>query len=366
VIDPLERKDRRQREAMDIRRISFGLIFLWGTVATAWGQAPPSAVTCVNAASFEGHAVAGDSIVAAFGPALSSQTEVATGPSLPTSLAGTTVKVTGSDGFEQFAPLFFVSPKQVNYQMPPGVAMGAATITVTYAINSVTLAWDAPTTNEDGTPLTDLAGYRIHYGPSPGTYSQIVDVANVTRVTLQNLPPGIYYFAATAYDLSKNESRYSNEVSHPLDGTLLISAGMVQISPVAPGLFSANHDGEGVASAHVYRVKPDGSRGYEPVARFDSDQKRFVPTPIDLGPESDQVYLLLYGTGVRGLSSPAAAQVWIGGTEAQVTYAGAQGDFEGLDQVNVVLPRSLEGRGEVDVLLTVDGHVANPVTISVR
>jgi hypothetical protein len=359
-------RDKRREQQMKARGFFLGLILLWGMITFAWGQAPPSEVTCVNAASYEGLAVAGSSMVAAFGPALSTQTEVATGPPLPTSLAGTTVKVTGSDGVEQVAPLFFVSPVQINYQMPPGVANGTAVVTVTHAINSVTLAWDAPTTNEDGTPLTDLAGYRVHYGSSPQTYTQTVDAGNVTRMTLQNLPPGIYYFAATAYDLSRNESRYSNEVSHPLDGTLLSSTGMVQISPVAPGLFSANHDGDGVASAHIFRVKPDGSRSYEPVARFDSDQNKFVPFPIDLGPESDRVFLLLYGTGIRGLSSPAAAQVRIGGTEAQVTYAGAQGDFEGLDQVNVILPRSLEGRGEVDVFLTVDGQVANSVTISIR
>lgn len=45
---------------------------------------------------------------------------------------------------------------------------------------------------------------------------------------------------------------------------------------------------------------------------------------------------------------------------------GPQGSYAGLDQVNVVLPRSLAGRGEVDVLLTVDGRAANPAKINIK
>ena len=88
--------------------------------------------------------------------------------------------------------------------------------------------------------------------------------------------------------------------------------------------------------------------------------------PVDLGPEADQVFLVLFGTGLRARSSLAAVSARIGGAEAQVTYAGPQGDFLGLDQVNVRLPRELAGRGEVDVTLVVDGREANPVKVHVR
>ena len=77
---------------------------------------------------------------------------------------------------------------------------------------SVTLSWIAPTTNEDGTFLTDLAGYKIYYGTSPGSYSNHITVHNTTSYTISNLPPNIYYFTITAYDTSGNESNYSNEV----------------------------------------------------------------------------------------------------------------------------------------------------------
>jgi hypothetical protein len=76
------------------------------------------------------------------------------------------------------------------------------------------LAWDPPTTNTDGTPLGDLAGYKIYYSQSSGNYSTTVDVGNVTSHLLDGLEEGkTYYFAATAYDASGNESDFSNEVS---------------------------------------------------------------------------------------------------------------------------------------------------------
>jgi uncharacterized protein (TIGR03437 family) len=56
----------------------------------------------------------------------------------------------------------------------------------------------------------------------------------------------------------------------------------------------------------------------------------------------------------------------IGGVNALVGYAGAQGDFAGLDQVNLLVPRSLIGRGEVDVVLIVDGQTARSVKINLK
>jgi hypothetical protein len=83
---------------------------------------------------------------------------------------------------------------------------------------SVTLYWDAPTTNEDGSPLTDLAGYRVYYGLASRNYSHFIDVGNVNAYTINNLTGGlIYYFAVTAYDFSGNESKYSNEAAKQLD-----------------------------------------------------------------------------------------------------------------------------------------------------
>ncbi|GBE04611.1 MAG TPA: hypothetical protein ENG95_07285 [Nitrospirae bacterium] len=77
---------------------------------------------------------------------------------------------------------------------------------------SVTLTWDAPTTNEDGTPLTDLAGYMVHYGPGSGNYIYLLNNGNNTEALISNLAAGTWCFAVTAYDTSGNESEYSDEV----------------------------------------------------------------------------------------------------------------------------------------------------------
>ncbi|HXX57181.1 MAG TPA: fibronectin type III domain-containing protein [Thermodesulfovibrionales bacterium] len=78
----------------------------------------------------------------------------------------------------------------------------------------VTLSWVAPTTNDDGTSLTDLAGYKVYYGTVSRNYPQVADVKSVTSYTVPNLADGTtYYFAVSAYDATGNESGYSNEVS---------------------------------------------------------------------------------------------------------------------------------------------------------
>lgn len=85
--------------------------------------------TTVSAAGFTSN-LTGKAIVAAFGSGLATATATATTQPLPTELAGTTLRVTDGAGMTRFAPLFFVSPTQINYQIPAGTAAGAATVTV--------------------------------------------------------------------------------------------------------------------------------------------------------------------------------------------------------------------------------------------
>jgi uncharacterized protein (TIGR03437 family) len=86
--------------------------------------------------------------------------------------------------------------------------------------------------------------------------------------------------------------------------------------------------------------------------------------PIDLSPPGDQVFLLLFGTGIRGFTSTVTATV--GGETVPVLFAGEQPIFVGLDQVNIgPLPLSLIGRGEVDIVLTADSIQTNTVTVTI-
>ncbi|MGH9852178.1 MAG: hypothetical protein ACREBD_20260, partial [Blastocatellia bacterium] len=143
-------------------------------------------------------------------------------------------------------------------------------------------------------------------------------------------------------------------------------SGATQIASVAPALFSANANGRDVATGVALRIRSNGLRSFEPIARFDAALNRWVSVPIDLGPATDEVYLVLFGTGLRFRNSQSPALLKIGGVDAPVLFAGAQGELAGLDQVNARLPRELAGRGEVDVVLTVDGKTANMVSVNIR
>ena len=79
---------------------------------------------------------------------------------------------------------------------------------------SVLLSWNAPKANADGTSLTDLAGYKVYSGTSPGNYTSTLDVGNVVSISMGGLQDGqLYYFAVTAYDSMGLESGFSNEAS---------------------------------------------------------------------------------------------------------------------------------------------------------
>jgi hypothetical protein len=78
---------------------------------------------------------------------------------------------------------------------------------------TLTLRWEAPTLAEDGTPLSGLSGYRIHYGQISRNYADVLQIpANVGGSYDLSVPPGTYYVAMTAIGLDGSESAYSNEV----------------------------------------------------------------------------------------------------------------------------------------------------------
>ena len=80
---------------------------------------------------------------------------------------------------------------------------------------AVTINWMPPTENTDGSSLTNLAGYNIHYGTKSGNYTQTVSVSNPGLATyvVDNLAPGKYYFAVAAVNSSGTESPLSSEVA---------------------------------------------------------------------------------------------------------------------------------------------------------
>jgi uncharacterized protein (TIGR03437 family) len=239
-------------------------------------------ISVTNAAGYQTTHFAPDQIGNLWGDYLSDTTLSATTIPLPTGLAGTTVRVLDSAGVSRLAPLFYVSPGQVNFVVPSNTAFGLATITVT------------------------TSG-----GVSAST--------------------------------------------------------MVLITHTAPGIFSSNNTGQGVAAAQLVITHANGSQDLLPaLATYDSTQRAYVAVPVSLGTATDTATLVLYGTGVRYRPGPLSVTATVNGSTIPVQYAGAQPQYAGLDQMNINLPRTLVGAGVVGIYVTVDGEISNTVTLTVR
>ena len=243
---------------------------------TAIAAGGPGPVTSISSA-YNSPALAPEAIASAYGARLATATQQASAVPLPINLGGTSVTVTDANGIARPAELFFVSSGQVNYQVPPGVAIGAASVMV--AVN--------------GNP---------------------------------------------------------------------VALGTAQIAAVAPGLYTATSTGQGVAAAIVVTIHADNSSGF--VYTFQCTASGCTALPVDLGLDTDQVVLELFGTGIRGHTGTVTSR--IGTSTLPVAYAGPQGVYVGLDQVNILLPKSLRGAGNVTVQLTVDGQAANTVNLSFK
>jgi hypothetical protein len=83
----------------------------------------------------------------------------------------------------------------------------------------VTLSWAVPSKNTDGSTLTNLAGYRVYYGTTSGSYTQSVQIPNpgVTSARIEGLTSARWYFAVKAYTTAGAQSAYSSQVSKLID-----------------------------------------------------------------------------------------------------------------------------------------------------
>lgn len=260
----------RRTAAVQGKTISGGVLHAYQALLATPPYPASNTVTLVSAADYS-TVVAPDSVVAAFGAKLATGIEFAQSLPLPTSLAGSTVKINGIA-----AQLFAVTPGQINLLVPPGLPDGPAEITVVTS-----------------------DGFR--------------------------------------------------------------SSGTINIASVQPSIFTTNLSGSG-APAAVWTL--DG------LSYFTAGNPGGTPLPMDAG-----AYLVLACTGLRhapntdgnnGNGMAENVQITIGGVSAPVFYAGSQGAYAGLDQVNVQVPPSLHGSGQVELVMTVSNKVANKVVIAVK
>jgi len=148
----------------------------------------------------------------------------------------------------------------------------------------------------------------------------------------------------------------------PGAGTAALRNVSVNIQKTAPGLFSAAGTGMGVAAASAVRTTIP-SPIQTPVPVFQCDQaKNCVAIPIALGVDTP-IYVSLFGTGIRNANSVV---VNIGNSSVQPTYAGPQGQYQGLDQINFPLSLNLRGSGLVNVTVTADGVMSNIVQLNIQ
>ncbi len=134
----------------------------------------------------------------------------------------------------------------------------------------------------------------------------------------------------------------------------------VTIGAVAPGLFSADGSGAGLALGSILAIARDGSQLVQPVAVETPFGPIGVPIPL---PAGTQVYLVLYGTGIRGRSGLPGVALTVNSIPVPAIYAGPQGGFPALDQINALLPASLVSAGTVKLQVTVDGVASNTLTL---
>jgi N-acyl-D-amino-acid deacylase len=134
------------------------------------------------------------------------------------------------------------------------------------------------------------------------------------------------------------------------------------IAAVSPGLFTLNQ--AGLVAASLIRSRPDQQISWESIFQIDGDGNLVAKPVIFGGPEED-LFLILYCTGVRGRSTQDVI-VHFGGMPVAADYAGPQLEFEGLDQINVKLPGTLAGRGDVGISVSVDGLRSNTGSLTFR
>jgi len=137
----------------------------------------------------------------------------------------------------------------------------------------------------------------------------------------------------------------------------------ITIATVQPVIFTADGSGTGAAAGFAVRsVLSNHLQGLVSTYSCDRTGSACTPIPLNVGIDAP-LTLVLFGRGIRDAANVTAT---IGGKPATVSFAGAQPQFPGIDQVNLPLGLNLRGAGTVEVVVTVDGKASNPVQIAIQ
>jgi len=231
----------------------------------------------------------------------------------------------------------FVAKIAPTAQAAPAVKSATAGQVEPFAPESIVAAYGtdlATGTGGNTVTVTDSAGHARN------AYLFYVSSSQINF----EIPAGTAMGTATVMFLNKNGTTQSATIS---------------IGSVSPGFFTY---GSGLVTALVLPVISGTQQPLQNVWQVASGS--LVPLPINLGPSTEQVYLEMYGTGIRYAKN---VTVTVAGLSVPVLYHGAAPGYIGLDQVNIgPLPRSLAGKGSVDILVTADGQGANTVNVTIQ
>jgi len=192
-----------------------------------------------------------------------------------------------------------------------------------------------------------------------GISVQVQDSAGATRAA------PLFYASQTQINFEVPAGTALGEAKFTVTNSsnAVVSTTTANVQNVAPGLFTADSTGKGVAQAQAIHVGVNGQSSVMPI--YQCSGSTCSSTPINLGVDTP-TYLELYGTGFRNPSSLSNVSVTINGATVPLLYAGTQGGFVGLDQVDVTVPITMRGTGETNLVLTVDGQIANTVRVNIQ
>ncbi len=256
---------------------------------------------------------------------------------------------------------------------------GAATlignIGGTEAIRDIAIPISLPLPQQAGFALVNAAGFTSNgfvaansiqalFGifqtqngqPATATSLPLPTTLGGVRVTINGVDAQLLYASNTQINAILPASLPTGPTTVTVtsaDGSMRTSSVVIVLA--APGIFSFNGSGQGTAAA----VTTTNGITFQTVYNADGSERDVSP-----GTVVQPNYLILFATGVRNAPN-GSVSVTINGVAATVTFVGAQPNFAGVDQLNVIIPPTLAAAGRVKVRITAGGIASNEVTIKI-